>query len=79
MVRLLGLVAEDNEDGTALLAVLKRDLGAVGMDSRPCCAHGLRLRLPGQLRPALGDSRWLQVVENWNSANTVLHYARPTR
>ncbi|MFE6159278.1 hypothetical protein ACFQ7F_10250 [Streptomyces sp. NPDC056486] len=31
--RLLGLVAEDNEDGTALLAALKRDPGAVGLDS----------------------------------------------
>jgi len=31
--RLLALVAEDNEDGAALLAVLKRDPGAVGLDS----------------------------------------------
>jgi hypothetical protein len=31
--RLLALVAEDNEDGTALLAALKRDPGAVGLDS----------------------------------------------
>jgi hypothetical protein len=32
-VRLLSLVAEDNETGTALLAALKRDPGAVGLDS----------------------------------------------
>ncbi|MEV8455447.1 DUF4158 domain-containing protein [Streptomyces sp. NPDC052095] len=32
-VRLLALVGEDNEDGTALLAALKRDPGAVGLDS----------------------------------------------
>ncbi|MFH8628023.1 Tn3 family transposase [Streptomyces vietnamensis] len=32
-VRLLSLVAEDNEAGTALLAALKRDPGAVGLDS----------------------------------------------
>ncbi|WP_443278903.1 hypothetical protein [Streptomyces sp. 8N114] len=32
-VRLLALVAEGNEDGTALLASLKRDPGAVGLDS----------------------------------------------
>lgn len=31
--RLLSLVAEDNETGTALLAALKRDPGAVGLDS----------------------------------------------
>jgi TnpA family transposase len=31
--RLLALVAEGNEDGTALLASLKRDPGAVGLDS----------------------------------------------
>ncbi|MFJ2477811.1 DUF4158 domain-containing protein [Streptomyces sp. NPDC087659] len=31
--RLLDLVAEGNEDGTALLASLKRDPGAVGLDS----------------------------------------------
>lgn len=31
--RLLSLVAEDNEAGTALLAALKRDPGAVGLDS----------------------------------------------
>ncbi|GGY47465.1 Tn3 family transposase [Streptomyces tanashiensis] len=31
--RLLALVAEDSEDGTALLAALKRDPGAVGLDS----------------------------------------------
>ncbi|MGW7260688.1 Tn3 family transposase [Streptomyces sp. NPDC054834] len=31
--RLLALVTEDNDDGTALLAVLKRDPGAVGLDS----------------------------------------------
>ncbi|WP_225835063.1 Tn3 family transposase [Streptomyces sp. NK08204] len=31
--RLLALVGEDNEDGTALLAALKRDPGAVGLDS----------------------------------------------
>ncbi|MFD6038450.1 Tn3 family transposase [Streptomyces griseoincarnatus] len=31
--RLLELVAEGNEDGTALLAALKRDPGAVGLDS----------------------------------------------
>ncbi|TYB62046.1 Tn3 family transposase [Microbispora tritici] len=31
--RLLKLVAEGNEDGTALLAALKRDPGAVGLDS----------------------------------------------
>ncbi|SHI57768.1 Tn3 family transposase [Streptomyces sp. 3214.6] len=31
--RLLALVAEDNEDGTALLAALKRDPGAVGLES----------------------------------------------
>ncbi|NVK79391.1 Tn3 family transposase [Streptomyces morookaense] len=31
--RLLALVAEDNEAGTALLAALKRDPGAVGLDS----------------------------------------------
>ncbi|WP_242613926.1 DUF4158 domain-containing protein [Actinomadura roseirufa] len=31
--RLLTLVAEDNEDGAALLALLKRDPGAVGLDS----------------------------------------------
>ncbi|MGW9212363.1 Tn3 family transposase [Embleya sp. NPDC055664] len=31
--RLLCLVAEDNETGTALLAALKRDPGAVGLDS----------------------------------------------
>lgn len=31
--RLLELVAEGNEDGTALLASLKRDPGAVGLDS----------------------------------------------
>lgn len=31
--RLLALVAEDNEDGAALLAALKRDPGAVGLDS----------------------------------------------
>ncbi|MET9047468.1 hypothetical protein [Streptomyces sp. NPDC004362] len=31
--RLLALVAEDNEDGAALLASLKRDPGAVGLDS----------------------------------------------
>ncbi|MFE1327044.1 Tn3 family transposase [Streptomyces sp. NPDC058735] len=33
MARLLALVGEDNEDGTALLAALKRDPGAVGLDS----------------------------------------------
>ncbi|WP_221765810.1 Tn3 family transposase [Streptomyces sp. WAC 06783] len=32
-VRLLSLVAEDNEAGTALLAALKHDPGAVGLDS----------------------------------------------
>ncbi|QES17722.1 Tn3 family transposase [Streptomyces venezuelae] len=31
--RLLALVAEDNEDGAGLLALLKRDPGAVGLDS----------------------------------------------
>jgi hypothetical protein len=31
--RLLALVGEDNEDGTALLAALKRDPVAVGLDS----------------------------------------------
>lgn len=31
--RLLALVAEGNDDGTALLAALKRDPGAVGLDS----------------------------------------------
>ncbi|MFE2039077.1 hypothetical protein ACFXBB_38840 [Streptomyces scopuliridis] len=31
--RLLELVAEGNEDGTALLASLKCDPGAVGLDS----------------------------------------------
>jgi hypothetical protein len=31
--RLLTLVAEDNEEGTTLLAALKRDPGAVGLDS----------------------------------------------
>ncbi|MEV5928957.1 Tn3 family transposase [Streptomyces cellulosae] len=31
--RLLSLVAEDNEAGTALLAALKRDPGTVGLDS----------------------------------------------
>ncbi|MBT2445369.1 Tn3 family transposase [Streptomyces sp. ISL-36] len=31
--RLLALVGEDNEDGTALLAALKRDPGAVGLES----------------------------------------------
>lgn len=31
--RLLALVGEDNEDGTALLAALKRDPGAFGLDS----------------------------------------------
>ncbi|MFC8221503.1 hypothetical protein ACFUTY_25450 [Streptomyces sp. NPDC057362] len=31
--RLLDLMAEGNEDGTALLASLKRDPGAVGLDS----------------------------------------------
>ncbi|MFB0621178.1 DUF4158 domain-containing protein [Streptomyces sp. AGS-58] len=33
VARLLALVAEDNEDGAALLAALKRDPGAVGLDS----------------------------------------------
>ncbi|MEU7371009.1 hypothetical protein AB0B92_36685 [Streptomyces hygroscopicus] len=33
MARLLALVAEGNEDGAALLALLKRDPGAVGLDS----------------------------------------------
>ena len=33
MACLLALVAEDNEDGAALLAPLKRDPGAVGLDS----------------------------------------------
>ncbi|MFD4338015.1 DUF4158 domain-containing protein [Streptomyces anulatus] len=33
IARLLFLVAEDNEAGTALLAALKRDPGAVGLDS----------------------------------------------
>lgn len=33
VARLLALVAEDNEDGAALLASLKRDPGAVGLDS----------------------------------------------
>jgi hypothetical protein len=32
-VRLLGLVADGNEAGTALLAALERDPGAVGLDS----------------------------------------------
>ncbi|MCM2416572.1 DUF4158 domain-containing protein [Streptomyces sp. RKAG293] len=31
--RLLSVVAEDNEEGTSLLAALKRDPGAVGLDS----------------------------------------------
>ncbi|WP_209441543.1 DUF4158 domain-containing protein [Streptomyces erythrochromogenes] len=31
--RLLALVSEDNEDGAGLLAILKRDPGAVGLDS----------------------------------------------
>jgi hypothetical protein len=34
VARLLGLVAEGNDAGTALLAALKRDPGAVGLD--PC-------------------------------------------
>ncbi|WP_164836119.1 DUF4158 domain-containing protein [Actinacidiphila soli] len=33
VARLLALVAEGNEDGAALLALLKRDPGAVGLDS----------------------------------------------
>ncbi|MER6784302.1 hypothetical protein ABT330_06615 [Streptomyces sp. NPDC000658] len=33
VARLLALVAEDNEDGAGLLALLKRDPGAVGLDS----------------------------------------------
>ncbi|EXU63779.1 transposase [Streptomyces sp. PRh5] len=33
VARLLALVAEDNEDGAALLALLKRDPGAVGLES----------------------------------------------
>ncbi|MDN3060371.1 hypothetical protein PH213_38835 [Streptomyces sp. SRF1] len=33
MARLLALVAEGNEDGAALLTLLKRDPGAVGLDS----------------------------------------------
>ncbi|MFB7178605.1 hypothetical protein ACFCYI_12980 [Streptomyces sp. NPDC056257] len=41
--RLLSLVAEGNEAGNALMATLKRDPGAVGLDSLPaeitgrCC------------------------------------------
>ncbi|MET9913961.1 hypothetical protein ABZZ74_45800 [Streptomyces sp. NPDC006476] len=34
VARFLALVPEDNEDGAALLAALKRDPGAVGLD--PC-------------------------------------------
>src|SRR5205807_2606005 len=44
--------------------------------TRPGCAHHLRLRLPGQPRPAPRDPQRPQVVENWNSANTVIHYGK---
>ncbi|MFI2078646.1 hypothetical protein [Streptomyces triculaminicus] len=51
--RLLALVAEGNKGGAALLALLKRDLGAVGLDSLLTEVNKLndvrRLGLPEEL------------------------------
>lgn len=48
--RLLSLVDEDNEEGTALLVALKRDPGAVGLDS--LLTEITKLKRRAQARPA---------------------------